>query len=121
MRPAKPVVLLIDRDLPMLELYQRELSQDYQVLTCADENAVPTLLTTPNLVALVLEPAIASGEGWDLLAAILHTLQEKPVPVVVCSTLDERKRGMEAGAAAFLIKPVLPARLRETLRQVIRS
>jgi len=120
MGPTKPVVLLIDHELPMLELYQRELSQDYRVLTCADEKEALTLLTTPNLAALVLEPAIAGGEGWHLLAAILHAL-EKSVPLVVCSTSDERKRGMEAGAAAFLIKPVLPARLRETLRQVIRS
>jgi hypothetical protein len=37
----------------------------------------------------------------------------------LCSSSDERKRGLDAGAQAFLIKPVLPADLHLTLRRVI--
>ena len=55
-----------------------------------------------------------------LLAAIKSLPRGSPIPVVLCSTLDERKRGMEMGAAAYLVKPVLPTTLLKTLRQVIR-
>ena len=36
MMQTKPSLLIVDDDLPTLELYQRELSGDYQVLTCQE-------------------------------------------------------------------------------------
>jgi len=119
MASNKPTVLIIDDDLLMLELYRRELGQDYAVLTCTDQNEALTLFDTQTLNALVLEPALAEGRGWDLLASIRLRAQELHLPIILCSILDERKRGMEGGAAAFLVKPVLPAHLRDTLHLTI--
>jgi DNA-binding response OmpR family regulator len=42
----------------------------------------------------------------------------RAVPIILCSALDERKRGLELGASAYLVKPVLPAALLEALRRV---
>ena len=41
--------------------------------------------------------------------------------VVVCSILDERRRGVESGVDAYLIKPVTPAALAATLTNVLRQ
>jgi DNA-binding response OmpR family regulator len=43
------------------------------------------------------------------------------IPLIVCSTLDERRRGIALGAAAYLVKPTLPATLLATLQQVLRG
>jgi len=119
MASGKPTVLIIDDDLPMLELYRRELGQDYTVLTCADQSEALTLFDAQPLDALVLEPALAEGCGWELLATLRSCAQKPRFPIILCSILDERKRGMENGAAAFLVKPVLPAHLRDTLQLTI--
>ena len=114
-------ILIVESDQPTAELYQRELSREYHVFTCADERAVLDLLRTRTISAVVLEPALDGGQGWSLLAAIKEACGARSIPIVVCSTLDERRRGVDLGAAVYLIKPVLPATLRDTLRRVIRS
>jgi DNA-binding response OmpR family regulator len=120
MQTTAQVILIIDGDTPTLELYQRELSRDYQIFTSSDVQQALTLLQTHTISAVVLEPSMPDEQGWSLLAAIKSLPGPAPVPVVLCSTLDERKRGMEMGAVSYLVKPVLPTTLRDTLRQVIR-
>ena len=113
-------ILIFDCDLPTLELYLRELSRDYQILACSETQQALALLQTHSVAAVVLEPSTPDEQGWSLLAAIKSLPGSSPVPVILCSTLDERKRGMEMGAAAYLVKPVLPTMLLKTLRQVMR-
>ena len=113
-------ILIIECDLPTLELYLRELSRDYQILACSETQQALALLQAHSVAAVVLEPSTPDEQGWALLAAIKNLPGGSPIPVVLCSTLDERKRGMEMGAAAYLVKPVLPTTLLKTLRQVIR-
>ena len=113
-------ILIIECDVPTLELYLRELSRDYQILACSETQEALALLQAHSVAAVVLEPSTPDGQGWSLLAAIKSLPGSSPIPVVLCSTLDERKRGMEMGAAAYLVKPVLPTTLLETLQQVTR-
>ncbi len=120
MQTTAQAILIIDSDIPTLELYRRELSRDYQIFTSSDVQQSLALLKTHNVSTVVLEPSMPDEQGWSLLAAIKSLPGPAPIPVILCSTLDERKRGMEMGAVAYLVKPVLPTTLRETLRQITR-
>jgi DNA-binding response OmpR family regulator len=120
MQTSAQTILIVECDLPTLELYQRELSRDYQILACSEAQQALPLLQTNSVSAVVLEPSTPDEQGWSLLAAIKSLPGLAPIPVVLCSTLDERKRGMEMGAVAYLVKPVLPTTLRETLHQITR-
>ena len=113
-------ILIVEYDLPTLELYLRELSRAYQILACSETQQALAILQAHSVAAVVLEPSTPDEQGWPLLAAIKSLPGSSPIPVVLCSTLDERKRGMEMGAAAYLVKPVLPTTLLKTLRQVLR-
>ena len=121
MQTTAHAILIIESDLPTLELYQRELSRDYKVYSCTTAQQAGTLLRTRRISAVVLEPAIAGEEGWSFLAAMKRRPGRACIPIVLCSTLDERKRGMEMGAAAYLVKPVLPSTLLAALHEVTRS
>lgn len=112
-------VLIIENDPPTLELYCRELSRDYQVIACPDEDEALRLAGSANLCAIVLEPAISGGNGWHLLAALLQFFAGRSIPIILCSTQDERQRGFREGASAFLVKPVLPVELRNTLQKIL--
>jgi DNA-binding response OmpR family regulator len=120
MKTKTQEILIVECDRPTLELYLRELSRDYQILACSETQQALTLLQAHSVAAVVLEPSTPDEQGWSLLAAIKSLPGPSPIPVVLCSTLDERKRGMEMGAAAYLVKPVLPTTLLKTLRQVMR-
>ena len=118
---TKPSILIIENNNPTLELYRRELSHDFEVLACSEVAEALALVNTPRLAAIVLEPEIADGQGWSLLSNLQPDLQGSSLPVILCSTMDERKRGLAAGAVDFLVKPVLPPVLLQAIHRVIRS
>ena len=115
-----PTILIIENDPPSLELYRRELGRDFRVLACFSKSETLDAVDSQNPKAIILEPAALNEEGWDLLNAIV-TLPDRFLPVILCTILDERKRGLQEGAAAYLIKPVLPVTLLETLHKVIKK
>ena len=119
MSQTKPSLLIVDDDLPTLELYQRELSEDYQVLTCQDRSQAELLMETPGLCAIILEPTLSGGDGWKLLAYLNKLQNRLNFSVILCSTSDERKRGIREGAHVFLTKPLLPAALHTLLDQIV--
>ena len=118
--PIKPPILIIESNNPTLKLYRRELSRDFRVLACSEMTEALTLAVTSNLAAVVLEPEISNGQGWKLLSELKQFFSGKSLPIILCSTVDERKRGLDAGAVDFLVKPVLPSVLVETIHRVIR-
>ena len=113
-------ILIVESDQATAELYQRELSRSYRVFICIDEQTALELIRTRPIRAVVLEPAIDGGQGWQLLIAIKQVCDVHPIPVVLCSTLDERRRGMELGAESYLVKPALPQVLQATLQYLIQ-
>jgi DNA-binding response OmpR family regulator len=118
MRSAEQAILIVERDEPTRELYLRELSRDFRVFGCCDECAALELLRAHDIRAVVLEPGPADGSGWELLANLKRAGGTRAIPVILCSALDERKRGLELGASAYLVKPVLPVALLEAVRRV---
>ena len=115
---SKPSILIIECDIPTIELYSGMLKQDYEVIQHSDASEIMNLLSRHTPDAIILEPAIGNGLGWTIFAT-LHTLtREQSVPIIVCTTSDERKRALDLGAMAFLVKPVLPSVLRQTLSQL---
>ena len=121
MAQTKPSVLIIENNTPTLQLYRRELGRHFKVLACSELAEAQALVKAHRLAAVVLEPEIADGQGWNLLTELKQFNHGNSLPVILCSTVDERKRGLEAGAADFLVKPVLSPVLIETIQRIIRS
>lgn len=117
---AGVAILLIEPDLATRQLYVRALRQHWRVtavrtvaeaLVLLQEGAAPQ--------AVVVEPyAGASQIDWLLLSQ-LRTAAPHPPPVIVCSTLDERGRGLAWGATLYLVKPVSPQQLVAELSAVL--
>jgi DNA-binding response OmpR family regulator len=114
-----PVVLLAEPDQASSTLYQRVLRAAFEVVAAADEDAILRILHTRPVDALVLDPMIFVAYRWEQLAGVSRVCAERGIPFVICSTLDERRRGIELGATIYLVKPTLPATLLDTLQQLL--
>jgi DNA-binding response OmpR family regulator len=114
---VKQKVLVLDEDLLALELYSRELEADYQVITSVSVDETRRILKANLLDALVMEPAVNEGEGWNLLGEI-QVIPNPPL-VILCSVEDERKCGFEKGALAFVLKPALPTEIHSLLDHIL--
>ncbi len=112
-----PSVLVLDEDTLALELYSRELAQDYQVLTSESVAEARQRLRNTTFDVLIVEPAVDGDEGWTLLKEI-QAMRNPPL-IIVCSVEDERKAGLELGAHLFLVKPVLPVTLHNLLDHIV--
>ena len=113
----KPVVLVLDDDVMALELYSRELGGDYQVITCQSLEDAHHSMQTHRFDAFIIEPLTNGEDGWDLLHEI-HTTPYPPA-LILCSVIDDRKLGLDQGADAFVVKPVLPTTLHRLIDQIV--
>lgn len=113
------VVLLAEPDPASSLLYQHVLRTAFDVAAAADEDTLLRLLHIRSVTALVLDPMIFVMHRWEQLAVVGSVCAERGIPLVICSTLDERRRGIQLGATMYLVKPTLPALLLDTLQQVL--
>jgi len=115
-----PAILLIEKDDVTLELYRRELSKSFEVLSFTEIDGVLEVIAKRNIQAVIIEPEICSGQGWRLINSIEAAFPDRSIPVIVCSTRDTRNSLSPSSITKYLIKPVLPKELKEKTLEVIK-
>ena len=116
-----PAIVLIEKDELSLEIYQRELCNSFRVFAFADLNGIMDILAQQDIKAVIIEPEICGGQGWELIDGIHQVLLNRNVPIIVCSTRDASRNRKEKNIALYLTKPVLPRTLREKTLEVLTS
>jgi DNA-binding response OmpR family regulator len=114
-------IILIENDDVTLELYQRELCKSFIVYAFTELESVLEVIRNQDIQAVVIEPEINPGKGWELIHSVYSTFPNRPIPVIVCSTRDSSNMGPEFEVARYLTKPVLPGTLRQKILEVIHE
>jgi len=57
--------------------------------------------------AIVLEADLPDNLGWHTLRALKADQTTGKIPVILCSWLDEKERGLKEGADVYLRMPIL--------------
>ena len=70
----------------------------------------------PDLI--LLDVQMPDRSGWEILADLRRDPDLQHVPVIIVSVVDEPERGLAAGAAAYLVKPINRLTLRRALSQI---
>ena len=117
--PPRLLILLAGHDPYAAELSEYFLTTEgFEVeVALGDEAARRSFLdSSPSLV--VVELLISGGSGFGLCRFFK---QDHDVPVVAVSVLECRDRAIEAGADAFLLKPLEPLQFVSTVRDLLGS
>ena len=107
--PSKPKrrVLVVDDDRSFLELVERLLLKEgFSAMCSSYPRSVRQLARTAQPDAILLDILMPDFDGWAVLESLKHDPVTAKIPVVVLSIVDERKRALDAGAAAIVTKPV---------------
>ncbi len=120
MGSVKKHVLVIDDDPDAVYLLQENLNPlEYEVLGARNGPAGLELARKKQPDAILLDIVMPGADGWH----VLHELRTDPdtsaIPVIFLTIIDKKALGLELGAAAYLLKPLDPADVRETLNRVI--
>jgi CheY-like chemotaxis protein len=127
MVPARPrpdrepqvTILLAERDPYAAELAEYFLrTEGYRVRTVLDIAPAEEMLRSEAIDLLVVDLMISGGDGWDLCR---RTRQCSSIAVLAVSALDSGDAGLQAGADAFLRKPLEPLRFISTVRDLLAA
>lgn len=113
---APRVVLAVDDNADMLQLYERYLAPHGIVVhTASNAEQAFAQVQRHRPAAIFLDIMMPDQDGWDVLQQILHRPPGKPAPVIICSVLQQRDLALSLGAAGFVQKPFTPQTLLEAL------
>lgn len=117
-------VLLIDDDMDMLKLLQRQLQRErISVLLALNGKDGLDLAREHKPDAILLDVLMPGMDGWSVLAA----LKKEPdpevaaIPVILLSITDDRQLGYALGAAEYLVKPIQRDRLLSVIHQYVKD
>ncbi len=117
---AEKVLLVVDDNQAITQIFNRYLADyNYQVVGAASgEEALALARETPPS-AITLDVMIPGQDGWEILHALKSDPVTRPIPVIICSVLEDPNLARLLGAAAYLQKPVAQADLLATLDRLV--
>jgi signal transduction histidine kinase/ActR/RegA family two-component response regulator len=102
-----PVVVVIDDDRASLDLMSAYLAgHGVRVVRARDGKEGLDAVHRLKPVATVLDILLPGMDGWKVLEELRTDPKTQALPVIIASIVDERSRGLAAGAGDYLVKPV---------------
>jgi signal transduction histidine kinase/CheY-like chemotaxis protein len=118
---SKPLVLIVDDELPARELLASYLSSEYRIAMASSGSEAVAKAQQLRPDAITLDVLLAGGNGFETLAVLRQTPELKNTPVIIVSIVDQQRLGLALGAADYLLKPIRKALLLETIRKHVPS
>ncbi|NQZ87881.1 MAG: response regulator [Saccharospirillaceae bacterium] len=103
----KPYILVVEDDDNMIEMLRHYFSKQgvqIDVALNGTDALTKARLKKPNLITLDIN--MPGLNGWDTLTIIKSDAELSDIPVVVITSEEERKKGLDLGADEYLIKPI---------------
>jgi CheY-like chemotaxis protein len=119
---VKKRVLVIDDDPDAVYILQENLNQqEYEVLGARNgpEGLERARKQQPDVI--LLDIVMPGADGWQVMRDLRADPETSSIPVVFLTIVDKKALGLELGAAAYLLKPLNPEDVRETLNRVING
>jgi signal transduction histidine kinase/CheY-like chemotaxis protein len=104
----RQVIVAIDDDHGVITLYERYLEpHNYQVIGISNSYEVVPQIKELNPAIILLDVLMPKKDGWGVLRNLKDDPQTKDIPVIICSIINDKKRGLAMGAADYLVKPII--------------
>ncbi|HSM71809.1 MAG TPA: response regulator [Anaerolineales bacterium] len=118
-------IIIVEEQADVADLLEEILSVDgYHVIKIHSSGGALSVIQSENPDVVLLDIMMPDVSGLDVLRFMRREPQLQQIPVVIVSakTLSSDIRtGLDAGATAYLTKPVDVNKLRETVAEVIRE
>ena len=100
-------ILVIDDDANARELLARYLVHEgYQVATAGSGDDGMALIRRLRPDAITLDVLMPGSNGWEVLESLKADPETAAIPVIMCTIVDDRGRGISLGAVEHLTKPI---------------
>jgi len=116
-----PLALVVDEDPAARELVGSHLrSAGYEPVFASSRTEALSKARSLKPDLVTLELAVDRDGGWRILEELKRSSETSPIPVVVVSVVDDKRRALTLGAAGSLVKPVSREELAAVARRFTR-
>jgi len=118
-------VLIVD-DSEFVRNYHSAILRDasFQVITAGDGMEALERLFTNRCDLVLTDINMQRMDGYEFIRRVRAEKQYQQLPIVIISTEDQtkdRKKGFEAGANLYIVKPCSPEVMLETIKMVMNA
>jgi two-component system, OmpR family, copper resistance phosphate regulon response regulator CusR len=115
-------ILVAEDDASLAEfLHQRLEQEQFSVQVATNGPEAVKLASDPSYDLVILDLNLPGGDGLDVLRVIRSKRPDLPVVIVTAASMvEERVRGLDAGADDYVAKPFAFAELAARIRAVLR-
>ena len=119
---TKKRLLIIDHDPDAVYLLQENLNpQEFDVIGTRHGSVGLRMAGEQPPDAILLDVFMPDENGWQVLHELKNSPSTAAIPVILLTIVDKKALGYQLGASAYLVKPLDPTIVLETLRRVISS
>ena len=65
--------------------------------------------------AITVDIMMPQRDGWMVMKDLRENPGTKSIPIIICSILEEKEKGLKMGAADYLVKPFIPEDLVQSI------
>jgi CheY-like chemotaxis protein len=121
-----PLVLIADDNPDTRDMYALYLSTvGYSVETAADGREALVKALTLRPAAIVMDLHMPGVDGWRAMRELRNDAKTAKIPVIVLTGHDFKNylkaSAIAEGASSFLMKPCLPERLAQEIRERVTA
>jgi PAS domain S-box-containing protein len=102
----KKTILAIDDNPEVIELIRKNIGSDYEVVGQLSGEGAVEMAKKIMPAAITLDIMMPKKDGWQVLQDLKKDPETEDIPVIILSIVDEKKTGINLGAAEYLVKPV---------------
>ncbi len=114
---GKALILCIDDNADVLELFQQCLSDEgYQVICAANGEDGLKIAKEQLPAAITLDVQMPHKDGWSVLQDLKADPLTRDIPVLMATMMDNKALGMQLGAVDYLEKPIVPEHLLQSIK-----
>ena len=122
---TKKTVLVVEDEAEIREFASTVVElEGYRVLQTGDADEGMRLLKENQVSLVLLDLRLTNGDGWAILEQLKKERKLSSIPVVVFTALaatSQKRRAQEAGATAYLVKPLSYVELSSEIARVIHE
>lgn len=116
---AKKHILVIDDDPDAVYLLQENLDQQvFEIIGARNGQDGLRIAREQHPHAILLDIVMPGTDGWQVLHDLKADSSTANIPVVLLTIVDNKALGFQLGAAAYLLKPLDAAEVRDALNHV---
>lgn len=111
-----------DSTRAMIRTIVEDLGEEYLVFDAKNGFEALRMLPSEKFDLILTDINMPDINGLELINFVKNNADYRDIPLIIVSTErteEDRKRGMELGADAYITKPFKPDELQETVKRVL--